>query len=124
MQFKLTKTYEYWWPVTVVMPDPKRPGKFIEAKFEALLEPLPLDEQLADLDEDRATATTRENVERNLQRLARTVKGWRGILDEGDEPLPFSDEMLEMALQQAPFRAAIQKALQDSQNGEAARRGN
>ena len=41
MQFKLAKTYRYWWPVTVQIPDPETPGKIIEQQLKIEFEPMP-----------------------------------------------------------------------------------
>ena len=124
MKFKLSKTYEYWWPVTVSAPDPKRPGKFIDQKLEVLFEPLPQDEALAALEEVTALTTSREINDHGVRSMLRVVKDWRGVDGEDGQPVPFSTEMLELALQHAWFRTAIQAALRDSQNGEVPRRGN
>jgi hypothetical protein len=124
MQFKLAKTYRYWWPVTVRIPDPAAPGEIIEQKFQVELQPMPQDEWLASQEESAKITTLRGVTEHGVSQIKRIVTNWDGVVDDDARPVPYSTEGLEMALQHAWFRAAIQKALADSQNGEAAREGN
>ncbi|MBC9246743.1 hypothetical protein H4P12_08460 [Paracoccus sp. 11-3] len=124
MQFKLAKTYSYWWPVTVRVPDPEDPGKYVEQKLKVLLEPLPQDEVIAAQEESAALTTMRAVTEHGVRHMLRVVQGWDGVVDEHGKHVPFSPELLEQALQHSWFRAAIGKALTESQNGEAPRLGN
>ena len=124
MKFKLAKTYRYWWPVTVQMPDPDQPGKFLTQELRVLLEPLPQDEVIAVQEESAKLKTVRAINEHGARNMGRVVKDWDGVEDEAGLPVPFSAEMLNQALQHAWFRAGINKALSESQNGEAARLGN
>ena len=124
MQFKLAETYRYWWPVTVMVPDPANPGKFLKQELKVELEPLPTDELMAAQELSSSLATMREVTDHGIQQIQRVVKNWSDVVDPDGEIVPFTPEKLEMALQHAWFRAGIQRALVASQNGEAPRLGN
>lgn len=124
MQFKLARSYRYWWPVTVRVPDPENAGKIIEQTLKVQLEPLPQDELDAAQEESAALKTMREVTDHGIRQIQRVITNWDGVVDAAGDPVPFSDEMLKQALQHVWFRAGIQKALAESQNGEAARLGN
>ncbi len=124
MQFKLAKTYRYWWPVAVQIPDPATPGKIIEQRLKVEFEPLPQAELMAAQEESAKLATLREVTDHGIRQAKRVVRNWADVVDADGEIVPFSADMLEQALQHAWFRAAIQKALVESQNGEEARAGN
>ncbi len=64
--------------------------------------------------------TGREVTTLSVRQMLRTVKNWNGVVDDAGDPVPFSEEMLAQALEFPWFRAAINKALTVSQNGEAA----
>ena len=38
MKFMLTDTDQYWWPVTVRVPDPENAGQILEQEFEMQFE--------------------------------------------------------------------------------------
>lgn len=124
MQFKLAETYRYWWPVTVRVPDPANAGKILEQSLRVQLEPLPQADLDAALEDSLKLKTGREITAHGIRQVQRVVTNWDGVVDEKGAPVPFSDAMLEQALQHAWFRVAIQKALAESQNGEEARLGN
>ena len=124
MQFKIAKTYRYWWPVTVHAPDPQNAGKIIEQNLKVQLEPLPQDELTAAQEESAAFTRMRDVTDHGIRIMHRVVKNWDGVVDESGEPVPFTEEMLDLAMQHSWFRAGIQKALAESQNGEEARLGN
>lgn len=124
MKFKLAKSYRYWWPVTVQMPDPASPGSFLTQELRVEFEPLPQDEAIAIDEAGAALRSMREINDHGVQYMRRVVRGWDGVEDEDGKPVPFSVELLEQALQHAWFRSALHRALRESQNGEAARLGN
>lgn len=124
MKFTLAASSRYWWPVTVLVPDPDAPGKFVSQQLKLLFETKPQD---ALLEEQRAIAEIADLkaqavAERNA--LADLCKGWDDVLDEVGQPVPFTQEGLNMALQQAWFRAGAWRAFYESQNGQTARLGN
>ena len=124
MQFKLAKTYRYWWPVKLRVPDPATPGSFTDQELRVEFEPLPQEELTAAQEESAALTTLREVTAHGIRQVKRVVRNWDGVVDDAGNPVPFSDGALEQALQHAWFRAGLQKALADSQNGAAARLGN
>lgn len=124
MQFRLTKTYRYWWPVTVLIPDPVNAGAIIEQNLKVELQPLPQDEWDAAQAELADLKTLKEVTEHGTRQIQRIVTNWEGVVDPAGAPVTFTSDLLAQALQHPWFRAALQKALRDSQNGEAARQGN
>ena len=124
MQFKLSKSHRYWWPVTVSIPDPENPGRFVEQNLKMQFEPLGRDEQLAAQDTAAALTSLRELAEHETEQARRIVKNWDGVVDDDGGPVPFSPELLDQALQQPWFRKAVQEALHQSMTGEKARLGN
>lgn len=124
MQFKLSKTHRYWWPVKVRMPDPDVAGEFIETELRLQFEPMPRDEALAEDDQMSRKGEVRDMVVREEAQFLRVIKNWDGVIDDEDEIVPFSPDKLRIALQQSWFRTAVSKALAESMHGEAARLGN
>lgn len=124
MRFKLAKTYRYWWPVTVQIPDTDHPGRFLEQQLRVEFEPLPQDEAIAIDEAGAALRTMREINDHGVQYMRRVVNDWDGVEGTDGKPVPFTAELLEQALQHAWFRTALQRALRESQNGEAAKLGN
>lgn len=124
MQFKLAQTYRYWWPVTVQIPDPENPGQFVAQDLRVQLEPMTQTEINAAQEDAAKLKTMRAVTDHGVRQMLRVIKSWDGVVGEDGQPLPFAPAALEQALQHPWFRAAINKALLDSQNGEAARAGN
>ena len=124
MQFKLAKTYRYWWPVTVQIPDPETPGKIIEQQLKIEFEPMPQADLTTAQEESAKLKTLCEVTDHGIRQVKRVVCNWDGVVDDDGKPVPFTAEALEQALQHAWFRAGINKALSESQNGEEARQGN
>lgn len=124
MQFKLSKSHRYWWPVTVSIPDPESPGQFIKQELKIQFEPLGRDDQLAAQDTAAALTSLRELADHETEQARRIVKNWDGVIGEDGGPVSFSPELLDQALQQPWFRKAVQEALHHSMTGEKARLGN
>ena len=68
MQFKLAETYRYWWPVTVMVPDPQKPGNYIEQGFKAELEPLSQEELTCACEECASLTSMREITNHGISR--------------------------------------------------------
>lgn len=124
MQFKLAKTYRYWWPVTVQIPDPETPGKIIEQQLKIEFEPMAQADLTTAQEESAKLKTLREVTDHGIRQIKRVICNWDGVVDDDGKPVPFTAEALEQALQHAWFRTGINKALSESQNGEEARQGN
>lgn len=123
MQFKLAKTYRYWWPVAVRVPDPENPGKFLEQQLRLQYEPLSRDQQVENSEKVQRMGL-REIHQFELDQAAAQIKNWEGVVDDAGEIVPFTPELLAQAMQFEWFRKGAVQGLKDSQNGEEARAGN
>ncbi|MBY6091077.1 hypothetical protein [Maritimibacter alkaliphilus] len=124
MKFTLAKSIRYWWPVTVRMPDPNTPGKIIEQQLKVLFEPKGRDEAIAAQDAYAALGSVRERADHEHAELRDVVKGWDDVVDEDRNPVPFTEEAIQAALQLSWFRTGVYNAYADSLAGQEARLGN
>lgn len=129
MTFKITSTHRYWWPVKVRQPivetgDPKKSGgRFETVELKLLLEAMGEDEVKA-IDAALASLPPAERIERQHEQLERVVKDWTDVVDEDNQPVPFSQEAFRQAMQRTWFRLGVYKAWGESLIGEAARQKN
>jgi len=136
--FKLVKTLTAWWPVKVYEPDPENPGKFLPFEFEVEFEILDRDEVKKN-QRDRAALFAEYEAESGEQRLAelqdrldalqerdflRVVRNWRGVVDDTDKPILFSEQMLVAALKRNHVREGINVAYAEAIDTGKARLGN
>lgn len=124
MKFVFTKSYRYWWPVQVRIPDPENPGKLIEQVLRLQFEPKSREEQLAAQEVTAKLTTLRDLTAHDTAEALAIIKDWDGVVDDAGDIVPFSPERLEQALQQSWFRKAVNVALAESMNGDEARLGN
>lgn len=124
MQFKLTKSHLYWWPVTVRIPDPEQPGKIVERVLQVQFEPRGRDEQLAAQEAAAKLTSLREIIDHDIAEARAVIRNWDDVIGDDNQLVPFTLENLNLALQHSWFRKAIQAALTESMNGEEARLGN
>lgn len=124
MKFKLSKSHRYWWPVRVRIPDPEQPGMIIEQQLKIQFEPLSREDMLEAQDAAAKISSLREMADHEAAQARRIVRNWEGVVDEYGAVVPFTPELLDQALGQSWFRKAVQDALTESMNGEAARLGN
>jgi hypothetical protein len=143
--FTLKKKATCWWPVKVKWPDEKVTGRELTHEFEIelrLLDQAEIEKQEADRmaiietaareaseisgdDADANAAAQSESLTKRLsdhsnQTYLDTITGWRNIRDdETKDEIPFSDEMLLLALAQPRVRAAIQIAVNEAIHGGA-----
>lgn len=125
-KFRPTKKRVYWWPVTVRYPDPDpaKAGEIAEETFKARFEEIPRDEAKR-LQEEMAALPYDKREEKEHELIIRVMTGWNeDVVDEGDQPIPFSGEALRSVLQSSYARLAINTAYFLSLTGEAARKGN
>lgn len=113
----------FWWPVTVRIPSPDKPGTIEAHGFEAQFEAIPLARAHA-LDEARATLPEAERVARAFDFLSEIVRGWRDVIDADGESVPFGREAFEAQCQFAWFRDGILAAYAEAMSGQEARLGN
>lgn len=120
MNFKITDTYRFWWPVTVRMPDQKNAGKIIEQKFEAYFEALS-DERAKALDKAFNNLKTDEERQAHEHDVLREVlKDWKGVVGEDDQKQPFTAELREVCINNTWFRAGVYEAYRQAMRAEAA----
>lgn len=108
--FKMVQTATYMWPVRVQMPVDG--GRFEESTFDAQFKRL-------NLDEIKALENTDETGEAQCKAL---LVGWKGVVDDSGEEVPFSEHARNQLLQWPTVRAALLHAWRDSVAG--ARRKN
>lgn len=125
MKFALTTDYRYPWPVTIKKPDPKKPGKAVEQKFEMTFRQLP-DAEAREIDATAASAKTPAEVNAHEHDLLRRVcVGWNeDVVDESGDPVPFSADIFEKALQDIYFRIGVYQAYRASIALDGGRLGN
>lgn len=136
--FKMVKTLTAWWPVKVYEPDPEKPGKFVEQSFEIEFEILDRDQveeharQRAAIFDDAEGEPTPERLREIERRLAEhqtkefqcCVRNWRGVVDDGGNVFPFSNENLLTALKHNSIREGILAAYGEAIDTGKARLGN
>ena len=127
MKFRLAKVVRYWWPVTFTMPDPVRPGERVEQRLQVQFAARDREAVVAAYERYQTLSTERERVEHEHAEIRAIVTNWDDVVDDAGDPVAFSAEALEAALQQVWFRRGVLAAYGDSlasQTGEAGRLGN
>ena len=124
MQFILTRTDSYWWPVIVHVPDPEHPGRYMKQELEVLFEAETQEEAIDRLEAAENLTTAREQIEHERKHLTDVVKGWRGVEDDDGNAYTFTPDNFRRALNKAWFRQALYRAYRESMSGEEARLGN
>jgi hypothetical protein len=117
--FQLTDSYQFWYPVTVKVPNPEKSGAFDEQTFEVLFDALSADEGRK-MDEERAAADPAKRPIFEHDFLQRVVKDWRNVCDAEKKHVNFSAERLTQALQFPWARSALWIAYSRAAAGEAA----
>ena len=127
MTFKLSSTRLYWWTVKVKQPiddpDPKKGGKIETVELKVQFEALAQDDARAHAVEIRDLPKD-ERDKREHDLIERAVRNWEGVVDDDNQPVPFSLEAFRRAMQFSWFRLAIYEAWIASSAGEEARRKN
>ena len=100
--FKLTEQQEYWWPVTVSFP---KDGSFTKHTFTALFRVIPTT-QVADLARDDPRKI-----------LADALIGWKDIVDDDHNEIPYSEEVRDQLLDNPFATRALAEALANSVSG-------
>lgn len=123
MNFKITDTYRFWWPVTVRIPHPENAGAVIEQTFEGLFEALN-DDKANELDEAFAGLETDEERKAHQHDVIRAVlKDWRGVVAEDESEQPFTSEALEQCIKNNRFRVGVYEAYAQAMRAEATQDG-
>ena len=125
MSFVLSSTDTYPLPVSISTPDLDRPGRFRRQSFDAVFRRLPRS-RLAELGEVlSSTPATADSADATVRSLVEEVLvGWRGILDDNGEDVPFSAQLLDELLERHDVIQGILDAFAESVRGEKARKGN
>ncbi|MGR9345843.1 hypothetical protein ACU8NW_14665 [Rhizobium leguminosarum] len=136
--FKLVQNLTVWWPVNVIEPDPDKPGSYVEHTFDVELEILDRD-YAANRDKMRAEllkSAEKDPSEENLKRVqaeleefdtasfTRVIKDWRGVVDEKEKVIPFTNQTFAAALKLERIRIGLNRAYQDAISQDKARLGN
>jgi len=108
---------QHWWPVVVKAPSSATPGAIVEHRFEVLFETLEHDEAEKIDNEVSAAEIAGDTSKRNVL-LRRVVKGWKGVVDQKQQPIPFSTEVLDKVLQFTWNRIGFNRAWTAYQNGD------
>lgn len=126
MDFQITKTFAYWWPVTVSIPnpDPDHAGKVIKQTFKMQFEAIDRDAQIENQQKLDVLIDPKEIVKHEHDFLRLVCKNWSGVVDDTKSPVAFSDQAFRDALQKAWFREAVYAAYNESLSGKDARLGN
>lgn len=136
--FKMVKTLTTWWPVKVYEPDPIKPGTFAEFSFEVEFEILDREELKKNQDarnavlETAETDTSAKKLEEiqaaldamEIKAFQRVVRNWRQVVDDNDQPLPFTNENFLEALKRDHIREGINVAYAEAIDSGKARLGN
>jgi hypothetical protein len=129
-KFRMTSSRLYWWPVTVSFPDPdtKKAGQVIEQEFNAQFEESDRDAGRA-FDDEMAKLSPLEREGREHEWLIGRTKGWdENVVDEKEQPIPFTETALRAAMRSNYFRVGLYTAYAQSQTGSpkrpSARAGN
>ncbi len=120
--FKLVKDYSFWWPVPVSIPDAVKAGEFITQTLEVHFRAITQRE--AEELEDSQREQGIEPFEAQNALLRRVCQDWRKVEDESGQPIPFTQENFNQALQHGWFRTAVYLAYAKALSGDAARLGN
>lgn len=118
MQFVLTTTHLYWWPVKVSIPHPDadKAGETLEMEFKMQFASLPRDEA------DRLSETLKTDPYADIKRVARN---WdENVVDGKGKAIPFSAEALDELLRISWYRFAVYRAWGASLIDDKARLGN
>jgi hypothetical protein len=124
MKFVLAASNRYWWPVTVRAPHPTEAGKIEEQTFNIQIEPMPRDEGIKQSEILSGLTAMKDIAAHEHEQLRTVCKNWDGVVDDDENPVAFTLENFDAALQQPWFRTGLYRALAESQSGEEARLGN
>ncbi|MGO7015921.1 hypothetical protein [Rhizobium leguminosarum] len=136
--FKLVHNLTAWWPVNVIEPDPDKPGSYVEHTFDVELEILDRDyatnrdkmrgELLKSAEKDPSEENLKhvqaELEEFDTASFTRVIKNWRGVVDEKEKVIPFTNETFAAALKLERIRIGLNRAYQEAISQDKARLGN
>lgn len=109
---KIKTTHSYSWPVEVS--EPADGGRFDKRTFDVTFRVIPQDQIDQILDGSKVDQTLLKTV----------VTGWQGVVDEDDNPVPFSPAALDQLINIPYCRVGLVDAFLGSIGGDGARRKN
>lgn len=118
-KFRMTSSRLYWWPVTVSFPDPdpKKAGQVIEQECNVQFAESDRQEAHA-FDEETATLLPLAREGREHEWLISRTRGWDdNVVDDKDQPIPFTEAALREAMRSNYFRIGLYTAYAQSQTG-------
>ncbi|WP_440410619.1 phage tail assembly chaperone [Neorhizobium petrolearium] len=135
MAFKLFSTLTFRWPVKVMEPDPKRPGKHVEHEFEAIYKILPPEQIEASVEKRKAILakiqpeTSLDEMKliqteleaHDFEALREVLDGWDKIVDEDDRAIPFTDTNLRQLYKIDRIHKAFEHSYQEAISQDRAR---
>lgn len=121
--FAVTKKRLFWWPVTVRIPHPDKAGAFEAHSFEMQFEAMSL-ERAREIDAGTASLSGGASEVRPFAFLREVCRGWRDVVDEAGESVPFTPEAFGAQLQFGWFSTAVFEAYQEAVSGQEPRLGN
>jgi hypothetical protein len=138
MAFKLSSELTFKWPVKVMEPDQGTPGKLIEREFTAhfaIIEPdlakeadkkrIALFQQIEPDMSSAELANIQALIDaHDFDSLSQVIRGWHGIVDDDDKPIPFNSDNLKMVYAHNRVKNALRRAYQEAISEDKARLGN
>lgn len=136
--FKFSEKLNFKWPVKVIEPHPDIPGELIEHEFIALFEVMPPEESDAmtaarrkiekkvtpDMTEAQLDKVQKELDEHDLKTLKRVLRGWEGLIDANDDPMPFTEKTFRALYPHRRIRNALTRSYIEALSEDRARLGN
>ncbi|MEM6381648.1 MAG: hypothetical protein AAF739_03165 [Pseudomonadota bacterium] len=116
MQFTITDTYLFWWPVTVSIPSDDEPGTFTEQTFHMQFEAISKD-RAKKLDDELKDASTKDVDQRLAEVVMGACRDWRDVIAKNGDPVEFHEGALYGAMQFPWFRAGIINAYAEAMHG-------
>lgn len=126
MKFRLVTEHVFDWPIDISVPDPANPGKFLKQKMTGKFRFISRDEAYRQRDFLAGLKSEEEREQHEHDVIRTALIGWNenDVLDEDGQPVPFSSEALEQAIQLHWFRQGVYRAYEKAMLGDGARRGN
>lgn len=138
MAFKLSSELTFKWPVKVLEPDQGTPGKLIEREFTAhfaIIDPAQAKEadnqRVALFEQIKPDMSTKDLADvqalidaHDFSSISQVLRGWHGIVDDDDKPIPFNSETLKMVYAHDRVKNALRRAYKEAISEDKARLGN
>lgn len=125
MKFRLVDEISFPAKVTVKVPHPDKPGETNDQSFTMRFRAMPISEARKLDAELRAIDDADERATQENDFLKRICVGWDdGVVDADGTPVPFSQDVLDLALDWPFFQVAVFEAYRKALGADTARLGN